>query len=73
MRFYNEYTDIVAISERSSGNDTVGNMWVETKVFNKNAPIDEVIQWAKGTSGKLIITISDPRGNEWRSNDPNVF
>jgi len=67
MRFYNtsdykEYTHVVAIGENSNGNDSVGDMWLETKVFPKAASIDEIIQWAHKAyiGGKLIITISEP-------------
>jgi hypothetical protein len=60
MRFFDNYTHIVATKEMSNGNESVGDMWVETKVFAKETPIDVIIQWAKHTGGKLIITISEP-------------
>ena len=74
MNFYNysnyeEYTHIVAIGERSGGNESVGDMWLETKVFKKNTPIEQIVNWAKetGVSGKLIITIAEP--NKDATND----
>lgn len=49
---------IVAIKERSAGNDTVGDMWLETKIFSQDTPVGDILFWAnkKSTSGKLIIT-----------------
>jgi len=67
MRFFRNgchepYTHIVATGEKSGGNDSVGDMWLETKVFNKETTIDKIIDWAYEASitGKLIITISEP-------------
>jgi len=50
---------IVAIKERSSGNESVGSMWLETKIFTKDTPVGEIIAWGEkegGKYGKLIIT-----------------
>jgi len=66
MKFYRNgyelYTHIIATGEKSGGNDSVGDMWLETKVFNRDTSISEIIEWAAGidVSGKLIITISEP-------------
>ena len=66
MRFFNmgyePYTHIVATGEKSAGNDSVGNMWIETKVFDKSTPVSDIIEWANSIAidGKLIITISEP-------------
>lgn len=38
---------IVAIKEMSAGNETVGEMWKETKIFNADEPIDNIIKWAQ--------------------------
>jgi hypothetical protein len=59
---YSPYTHIIAIGERSGGNETVGDMWLETKLFEKTTRVEEIIKWAKeqGISGRLIITISEP-------------
>jgi len=37
---------IVAILFRSDGNEGVGEMWRETKVFEDTTPILEIMQWA---------------------------
>jgi hypothetical protein len=42
---------IVAILYRSAGNESVGDMWKETKVFEETATIVEIIKWATITCG----------------------
>lgn len=59
MKHFDQYTNIIAIKENSAGNDSVGDMWVETKSFNKETPISHILEWAKNCSGKLIITIDE--------------
>jgi len=59
MRYYSNYKRIIAIKERSAGNETVGDMWLETKSFDKETPVCEIIEWAESCSGRLIITIDE--------------
>jgi hypothetical protein len=49
---------IVAVKERSAGNDSVGDMWVETKVFADDAPISTVWAWGESLQhcGRLMLT-----------------
>jgi len=47
---------IVAIKEMSAGNDTVGEMWQETKIFSSEEPIINIFKWAK-LNKKITITI----------------
>lgn len=48
---------VVAIKERSDGNASVGDMWLETAIFSTNTPVGEIIEWASSKGkGKLIIT-----------------
>lgn len=54
-----DYTRIIATQEKSAGNDSVGDMWIETKSFPKETPISEIIEWAGRCSGRLIITIDE--------------
>ena len=61
MRYFEDYMTVVATKERSAGNESIGDMWTETKVFDKGKPIEEIIAWARDCSGKLILTI-DERG-----------
>lgn len=53
------YSRIIATKERSAGNDVVGDMWIETSSFEKETPIEKIIEWAGNNCGKLIITIDD--------------
>ena len=37
---------IVAILDRSAGNDSVGDMWKETAVFDESVTAREILEWA---------------------------
>ena len=53
---------IVAIQECSAGNESVGNMWLETHIFNRSEPIANVLKWADSlpcANGRLIIRAPD--------------
>ena len=53
----------VVIVDNSAGNDSVGEMWQETKIFNGDATLEEVMQWAtRNTSNmsKKHIQITRP-------------
>lgn len=50
-----EYRNIIAMQECADGNETVGTMWIDAKSFPINTPIEEVIKWAKGRNGRLMI------------------
>lgn len=61
---------IVAIKERSEGNESVGTMWLETKVFEPTATVLEVLEWAGARSypptaagggkyGRLMLTVAE--------------
>lgn len=54
-----DYNRVIAIKEKSAGNDSVGDMWLETKSFTPNTPISEIIAWQGVRGGKLIITVDD--------------
>ena len=41
-----EKQQYVVIREMSAGNDTVGDMWKETKIFNGNSTLNDVMNWA---------------------------
>jgi hypothetical protein len=57
MKSYSKYERIIAIKEMSAGNESVGSMWVETKTFNPDTPVKEIIKWGNDTDGKLMLTI----------------
>jgi hypothetical protein len=48
---------IVIIQECSQGNDTVGDMWLETLICNENTTLKEILSWRRKIfgSGKTII------------------
>jgi hypothetical protein len=49
---------IIAIKERSAGNETVGDMWLETASFDITTPIGDILKWSnETTNSKLIITV----------------
>lgn len=60
----------VVIRDMSAGNDSVGEMWQETKIFSGDTTISEVMAWAVGEAGdyfskhgypsKKRITITRP-------------
>ena len=55
---------IVAIVYRSAGNESVGDMWRETKIFEPETPVVEIFKWAsqdfavESYKGHLEITIA---------------
>ena len=52
--------EIIAVKERSAGNESVGSMWIETKVFCPETPVIEIIDWSQPDKyGRLIITIAN--------------
>ena len=51
---------IIAVKERSAGNESVGSEWLETKIFDPETPVKEIIEWSQPDKyGRLIITIAD--------------
>ena len=36
----------IVIRDMSAGNDSVGEMWQETKIFTSDSTLDEVMRWA---------------------------
>jgi len=49
----------VIVLECSGGNDSVGNMWLDTLICNHQTTIKEIIKWKKtrpGNKGRLMIT-----------------
>jgi hypothetical protein len=58
----------VVIRDMSAGNESVGDMWQETKVFADDATLQEVMKWAegdhKGDCSRKRITITRPHVGE---------
>jgi hypothetical protein len=58
-QYFKDYKRVIAIKERSAGNESVGSMWLETKSFDKETPISKIVEWADSCDGKLIVTIDE--------------
>jgi len=39
---------VIVIKDMSAGNDSVGEMWQETKIFDAKDTLNTVLQWASG-------------------------
>jgi len=50
----------VIIRDMSDGNESVGEMWQETKVFPGEATLDEVVKWAWDDLGVLPNSPNGP-------------
>lgn len=60
---------IVAIFDRSAGNESVGEMWQDTAIFEPNTPVVDIVSWAQRRTSKygkaddfvgcLKITVAD--------------
>lgn len=56
----------VVIRDMSAGNESVGEMWQETKIFYEDATLKEVMEWAMGDdyedkiASRKKITITRP-------------
>ena len=50
---------VVAIKDMSAGNETVGEAWQETKIFDANESILQVMRWVKSTKKKVTLSIPE--------------
>jgi len=48
---------IVAIKDMAAGNEEVGRMWQETKVFNGESKVKEIMQWAGDRRIRVTQTV----------------
>ncbi len=59
---------IVAIKHCSAGNETVGEMWHETKIFEIDTPIEKIMKWAGNgylrTKTDVVITVTEVEDSE---------
>lgn len=46
---------IIAMIDRSAGNDTVGEIWTETKIFEIDTPIFAIYKWARDVTNSDSI------------------
>ena len=50
---------IVAIKDMSAGNESVGEMWKETKIFEGTDTLETVMNWVATAKKNVVITIAD--------------
>jgi len=50
--------EIVAIKDMSNGNETVGEMWKETKIFGETEPLKAVMDWVGSRKKNVVLTIA---------------
>jgi len=62
----NNCIKVVVIKDMAEGNETVGEMWQETKIFNSTEQIQNILDWAfkncnlkTGSKRKITITVPD--------------
>lgn len=48
---------IIAIKDMSAGNESVGEMWQETKIFNDTDTLFEVMKWVGTHKRKVTLNI----------------
>ena len=58
---------VIAIKDMSNGNELVGDMWKETKIFTGQSTLLEVMQWV---GAKKSVVLSVPDGDEIPNNEP---
>lgn len=57
---------VVAIAEKSAGNERVGDMWKETKIFNDDTPIGEVMEWVGSRSTNVTLTVPENDSEDFK-------
>ena len=50
---------IVAIKDESAGNDSVGEMWQTTKIFDGADTLESVMRWVGSQKKRVQITVPD--------------
>lgn len=64
---------IVAITEHSNGNATVGDMWKETKVFDENDTLGDVMEWVGSRTTNVTITVPENDADEYKEKIKQSF
>jgi len=53
-----KYSTVIATIERSAGNESVGDMWTESRTYPLDATLKQVLDWAAiDCSGRLTLTM----------------
>jgi len=56
---------IVAIKDEAAGNERVGEMWQETKIFDSETSLLEVMKWVGSYKKKVVLTIPEDSLEEY--------
>lgn len=51
---------VVVIRDMSAGNETVGEVWQETKIFEDTATLNEVLKWANNIYDPIVNGLRGP-------------
>jgi len=59
---------IIAIKERAAGNEYAGSVWFETKTFDGESRLKDIIKWAgehpiRQSGGRLYLTLPQDHEN----------
>lgn len=55
---------LIAIKDMSAGNETIGETWKETKIFDHTDQLIDVMKWV-GIKKNVVITIPDDGVDEF--------
>ena len=53
---------IIAIKDMSAGNESIGEMWKETKIFAEEDTLKSVMDWV-GEKKNVVLSIADEADN----------
>lgn len=63
---------VIAIKKMSAGNDTVGEMWVETEIFDAETTLKEVMLWV-GESKDVVLSVPCKDWQDYRNRPDQPF
>lgn len=52
-------TEVIAVKERASGNESISTEWIETKSFELDTPVGKILEWAGDYKGRLMISYDE--------------
>lgn len=58
-----EEIKVIAMVDRSAGNDTVGEMWTETKIFSIHDSLNSIYIWASREKDPTVEDVARIKSN----------
>ena len=55
-----EDTTFVAIKDMAAGNESIGEMWQETKLFKGSDTLLDLMNWVGTRKKRVVVTLPDP-------------